>query len=79
MPRKGKLAEILSKAKYADNPNSYIAGYLDYDTIKEVTLPEFIKISDNFETIPITRIQYVRKGNDVLYSKIVNKKDSEII
>jgi hypothetical protein len=79
MPRKGKLAEILSKAKYADNPNSYIVGYLDYDTIKEVTLSEFIKISDNFETIPITRIQHVRKGNDVLYSKIVNKKDSEII
>ena len=78
MPRKGKLAEILSKAKYADNPNSYIVGYLDYDTIKEVTLPEFIKISDNFETIPITRIQHVRKGNGVLYTKIVNKKDSEI-
>ncbi|TSA18425.1 MAG: DUF504 domain-containing protein [Nitrosopumilales archaeon] len=79
MPRKGKLAEILSKAKYADNPNSYIVGYLDYDAVKEVTLPEFIKLSDNFETIPITRIYHVRKGNDVLYSKIVNKKDSEII
>ncbi len=79
MPRKGKLTEILSKAKYADNPNSYIVGYLDYDTIKEVTLPEFIKISDNFETIPITRIQHIRKGNDILYSKIVNKKDSDIV
>ena len=78
MPRKGKLAEIISKAMYADNPNSYIIGYLDYDAIKEVTLPEFIKISDNFETIPITRIQQIRKGNDVLYTKIV-KKDSEII
>jgi hypothetical protein len=79
MPRKGKLTEILSKAKYADNPNSYIIGYLDYDTIKEVTLPEFIKISYNFETIPITRIQHIRKGNDILYSKIVNKKDSDIV
>ena len=78
MSRKGKLTEILSKAKFADNPNSYIVGYLDYDTIKEVTLPELIKISDNFETIPITRIQYVRKGNGILYSKIVNKKDSGI-
>ena len=78
MPRKGKLAEIFSKARYTDNPNSYIVGYLDYEIIKEVTLPEFIKISDNFETIPITRIWHVRKGNDVLYSKIVNKKDSDI-
>ena len=79
MPRKGKLAEIFSRAKYADNPNSYVVGYLDFDTIKEVTLPEFIKISDNFESIPITRIQHVKKENEVLYSKIVNKKDSEII
>jgi len=79
MPRKGKLAEILSKAMYADNPNSYMVGYLDYDTIKEVILPEFIKTSDNFETIPITRIQYIRKGNDILYSKIVKKKNSDTV
>jgi len=79
MPRKGKLAEILSKAKYADNPNSYIVSYLDYDIIKEVTLPKFIEISDNFETIPITRIQHIKRGNNILYSKIVNKKNSDII
>ena len=69
MPRKGKLAEIFSKAMYADNPESYLVGYLDYDITKEVTLPEFIKESDNFETIPITRIQYVRKENTVLFTK----------
>ncbi|TLX72471.1 MAG: DUF504 domain-containing protein [Thaumarchaeota archaeon] len=69
MPRKGKLTEIFSKAKYADNPNSYIVGYLDFDIIKEVTLPEFIEISDNFETIPITRIDYIKKGNRILFSK----------
>lgn len=69
MSRKGKLAEIFSKARYADNPDSYIVGYLDYDIIKEVTLPEFIEISDNFETIPITRIQHVKKENRILFSK----------
>ncbi|HSF27483.1 MAG TPA: DUF504 domain-containing protein [Nitrosopumilaceae archaeon] len=69
MPRKGKLAEIFSKAMYADNPESYQIGYLDYDTIKEVTLPEFIKESENFETIPITRIKYIKKENTVLFSK----------
>ena len=79
MTRKGKLAEILSKAMYADSPNSYTVGYLDYDTIKEVILPEFIKISDNFETIPLTRIHYIKKGDKTLYSKTVNKKDSETI
>ena len=69
MPRKGMLAEVFSKAMYADNPESYIVGYLDYHIIKEVTLPEFIKESDNFETIPITRIQYIKKENRVLFSK----------
>ena len=63
------VAEIFSKAMYADNPDSYIIGYLDYDTIREVTLPEFIKQSDNFETIPITRIQYIKKENRVLFTK----------
>lgn len=76
MTRKGKLAEILSKARYADNPNSYIIGYQDYSAIIEVTLPEFVKLSDNFETIPITRIHYIKKGDMILYSKIVNKKTS---
>jgi hypothetical protein len=73
MPRKGRLAEIFSKALYADNPNSYTIGFLDYDTIKEITLPEFIKESDNFETIPITRIQYIKKQNRVLFSKVKQK------
>ncbi|MGI0083405.1 MAG: DUF504 domain-containing protein [Nitrosopumilaceae archaeon] len=69
MPRKGRLAEIFSKALYADNPTSYVIGYLDYNTIKEVTLPEFITESDNFETIPITRIKFVKKGKRVLFRK----------
>ncbi|HSD05326.1 MAG TPA: DUF504 domain-containing protein [Nitrosopumilaceae archaeon] len=69
MSRKGRLSEIFSKAQYADDPTSYTVGYLDYDMIKEVTLPEFIKESDNFETIPITRIQFVKKGNRILFSK----------
>lgn len=79
MTRKGKLAEIFSKAMYADSPDSYIVGYLDYNTIVEVTLPEFIKLSDNFETIPITRIHHIKKDNMILYSKIDNTKDSEIV
>ncbi|HSB57570.1 MAG TPA: DUF504 domain-containing protein [Nitrosopumilaceae archaeon] len=69
MSRKGKLAQIFSKAMYADNPDSYHVGYLDYNIVKEATLPEFIKLSDNFETIPISRIQYVKKENTVLFSK----------
>lgn len=79
MARKGKLAEILSKARHADNPNLYIVGYQDYESIIEVILPEFIKLSDNFETIPITRIHHISKESKTLYSKIVNKKNPKII
>ena len=73
MPRKGKIAEIFSKAIYADNPTSYTVGYLDYDSVKEVTLPEFIKVSENFETIPITRISFIKKGNRILFHKTKQK------
>ena len=67
--RKGKLEEIFSKALYADNPDFYSVGYRDFDSIVEVPLSEFIKVSENFEVIPNTRIVSVRKGNTILYSK----------
>ena len=67
--RKGKLEEIISKALHADNPDFYSVSYRDFDSIVEVPLSEFIKISENFEVIPNTRIISVRKGNTILYSK----------
>jgi hypothetical protein len=67
--RKGKLEEIFSKALYADNPDFYSVSYRDFDSIVEVPLSEFIKVSENFEIIPNTRIVSVRKGNTILYSK----------
>lgn len=69
MTRKGKVAEIFSKALYSDNPNLYFVGYLDFNEIKEVTLPEFLKVSENFQTIPATRIIYIKRENRVLFSK----------
>ena len=67
--RKGKLEEIISKALYADNPDFYSVSYRDFDSIVEVPLSEFIKVSENFEIIPNTRIVSVRRGNTILYSK----------
>jgi len=67
--RKGKLEEIFSKALYADNPDFYSVSYRDFDSIVEVPLSEFIRVSENFEVIPNTRIISVRKGNTILYSK----------
>ena len=73
MTRKGKVSEILSNAIYNDNPNLYLVGYLDFKEVKETSLPEFFNISDNFETIPATRIVYIKKENTVLYSRSVKK------
>ncbi len=69
MVRKGKLADVFSKALYYDDPNLYVVGYLDFGEVKEFSLPEFLKISENFETIPATRIVYIKKENKILFSK----------
>lgn len=63
------MAEIFSKALYDDDPNFYLIGYLDFVKIRESTLPEFLKISENFETIPATRIIYIKKESRILFSK----------
>ena len=60
--KKGKIEEIFSKARYADEPNTYKVFFRDLDIIREVTLPDFIVESNNFETIPITRIEMIKIG-----------------
>jgi len=70
MVRKGKVAEILSKALHSDNPTSYLVGYLDLGEIKNIPLLEFLKLSENFEVIPANRIVFIMKENTILYSKL---------
>jgi hypothetical protein len=67
--KKGRLREIFSKALYADNPNLYSVCYRDFSSVIEVSLPEFVKISENFELIPISRVLLVKKEGQVLYRK----------
>ena len=69
MTKKGIIEEIFSKAKFADNPMLYMVFYRDLDTIREMTLPDFLKESNNFEIIPITRIQLIKKNNKILFRK----------
>jgi hypothetical protein len=69
MTRKGMLEEVFSKALYADNPDLYSVSYRDFDSIIEVPLPEFIRVSENFEVIPSNRIFEVKKDKIVLYHK----------
>ena len=69
MPRKGRLDEIFSKALYADDAALYSVSYRDFQNIVEVSLPEFVELSENFEVIPQNRIVLVKKGDQVLYRK----------
>ena len=67
--KKGKIEEIFSKAKFADNPDEYRVFYRDFEKIVETTLPRFIEESDNFQTIPISRIEKIQKNNTILFEK----------
>jgi len=67
--RKGRLEEIFSKALYADDAALYSVSYRDFENIVEVSLPEFITLSKNFEVIPQNRIVLVKKGDQILYRK----------
>ena len=78
MARKGLLAEIFSKALHVDNPELYTIGYVDLGEIKEVALLEFLKLSENFQVIPASRIGFIKKGNTVLYSKKDKKEPEQI-
>ncbi|MGI0033866.1 MAG: DUF504 domain-containing protein [Nitrososphaeraceae archaeon] len=67
--KKGKLVEILSKARFYDDIALYQVSYRDFDNIVTIPLKEFILLSSSFELIPISRIVEIKKGTTVVYSK----------
>ncbi len=69
MAKKGKLEEIISKALYADDASSYLVTYRDYEDYKQITLSDFILISENFQTIPASRIIKIELKGQMLYEK----------
>ena len=69
MTKKGVINEIFSKARFGNEAETYKIFYRDFEKIIEVTLPEFIKVSDNFETIPVSRIKKIKKNNAILFEK----------
>ena len=68
--KKGRLREILSKALYHDDILLYTVLYRDFERIVEVPLKNFLYLSNNLETIPITRIVEVRRNDEILYKKL---------
>ena len=69
MAKKGKIEEIFSKARFADKASLYKVVFRDFETLRELTLPDFIVESNNFETIPVTRIELIKKGDNILFKK----------
>ena len=67
--KKGRLEEIFSKAIYADDPRLYTVSYRDFESVVQLPLLEFLKISENFDVIPASRIIIVSKGVQELYRK----------
>jgi uncharacterized protein (UPF0248 family) len=72
--RKGKLEEILSKAKFYDDIDLYQVSYRDFNNVVSVKLEEFIFLSSNFESIPMSRIVKIKKGSNVIYSKSIPQR-----
>jgi len=69
MGKKGVIEEIFSKARFSEESNSYFVCFRDFEKIKEIPLPKFIKESDNFQKIPSSRITKIRKNNTILFEK----------
>ena len=78
MTKKGIVEEIFSKARFGNDAESYKIFYRYFEKIIDTTLPEFIKLSENFEIIPASRIEKITKNHMVLFEKNT-KKDKEII
>ena len=69
MTKKGIIEEIFSKARFADDAKDYKIFYRDFEKLRETTLLEFIKESNNFQTIPISRIEIIMKNHRILFEK----------
>ncbi len=70
MAKKGKIEEIFSMARFADKASLYKIVFRDFEILRELTLPDFIVESNNFETIPVTRIEMIKKDDKILFEKL---------
>lgn len=74
MIKKGIIEEIFSKARFSEDSNSHIVSFRDFEKIREITLPNFITESDNFQKISSSRITKIRRIHTILFEKI-SKQD----
>lgn len=65
--KKGKLEEVISYAKFADNISKYKVAYLDRKKGKliEIPLKEFLEN----EELPDHLVRIIKKGEKIVYRK----------
>lgn len=66
---KGVVEEIFSNAIHHNNPKDYSVFYRNFEKIIKVSLLEFIDISNNFQTIPASRIERITKNDTILFER----------
>lgn len=69
---KGELEEVISRARYSDNPDLYTVVYRDGKDYPEVTLNSFINAVDadgEAVEIPMHRIVEVRRQGATVWKK----------
>lgn len=72
MTKKGILDEIFSKARFSDEPSIYKVIYRDFSQDREMYLADFIVESNNFQSIPASRIKKVIRRTEVIFQKGAN-------
>lgn len=72
MTKKGILDEIFSKARFSDEPSIYKVIYRDLNHDIEMNLVDFILESNNFQSIPASRIKTVIRKSEIVFQKEVN-------
>ena len=72
MTKKGILDEIFSKARFSDEPSIYKVIYRDLNHDIEMNLVDFILESNNFQSIPASRIKMVIRKSKIVFQKEVN-------
>ena len=69
MAKKGRVEEIFSRARFSDNASSYRIFFRDFESLRELSLPDFLAESNNFQTIPASRIELIKIDNRILFKK----------
>ena len=70
---KGIVEEIFSRAMHHNNPKDYSIFYRNFEKSIKVSLVEFMEISNNFQTIPVNRIERITKNDNILFERIPRK------